>query len=143
MNRPWLAPTALAVALLSLLLNVGLLLQLRRPERWLAPVVERVTGVGVDADGILRYEVTIPSGTPLSLDIPVNERFSVRVDTILPINTRVRVPLNSPLGNYSVVVPIRANVPLRTQLPLTMRHTFQLRTRTTEPIRVPIQLRVN
>ena len=142
MRSPWLAPAALAVALLSLIANVALIWQLRNPERWIVPAVERVTGIGVGADGVLRYDVTIPAGTPLELDIPVNERFAVRVDTVLPINTSVRVPFNTPVGNYSVAVPIRANVPLRTALPLNIRHTFQLRTRTTVPITVPIQLKV-
>ncbi|MBW3628369.1 MAG: hypothetical protein KY464_03645 [Gemmatimonadetes bacterium] len=142
MVRPWLAPAALGVALLSLLLNVGLLWQITHPERWIAPAVERATGIGIGADGVLRYDVTIPAGTPLNLDIPVSERFAVRVDTVLPINTRVRVPFNTPFGNSSVMVPIRADVPLRTALPLNIQHTFRLRTRTTVPISVPIQLKV-
>lgn len=141
-GRGRLAGLALAVAATSLLLNLYLLWQIRHPERLVGPVMERLGGGAIDADGVLRSEVVIPAGTPLSLDIPINERFAVRVDTVLPINTRVRVPLNSPLGNYSVNVPIRANVPLRTQLPLNIRHVFRLRTRTTQPIRVPIQLRL-
>jgi hypothetical protein len=143
MNRPWLAPAALAVALASLLLNGWLFWQLRHPERWVRPAVERLTGGLAGDDGVIRYEVSIPAGTPLNLDIPVNERFSVAVDTVLPINTTVRVPIRGPLGVANVNLPIRANVPLRTRLPLNIRHTFKLRTRTTEPIRVPIQLRLD
>lgn len=142
MSRPWLAPLALGVAALSLTLNLVLLWQLRHPERWIGPAIERVTGVGLGADGVLRYRVSIPAGTPLALDIPVNERFTVRADTVIPINTSVRVPFDTPLGNYSVNVPIRANVPVRTALPLQVRHTFRLRTRTTREIGVPVELRV-
>jgi hypothetical protein len=140
MSRSWIAPAALGVALLSLVINLVLVWELTHPERWIGPAVERATGIGIGADGVLRYDVTIPAGTPLNLDIPVNERFAVRVDTVLPINTRVRVPFNTPFGTSSVMVPIRANVPLRTALPLNIQHTFRLRTRTTAPIVVPIQL---
>ena len=142
MSRPWLAPLALGVAAISLTLNLFLLWQLQHPERWIGPVIERVTGVGLSADGVLRYRVSIPAGTPLALDIPVNERFTVQADTVLPINTQVRVPQNTPFGNHSVNVPIRANVPLRTAHPLHVQHTFRLRTRTTQEIGIPVELRV-
>ena len=137
-----LAPAALAIAVLSLTINLVLIWQVTHPEGWIGPAVERATGIGIGADGVLRYDVTIPAGTPVNLDIPVRERFTVRVDTVLPINTRVRVPCNTPFGSSSVMVPIRADVPLRTALPLNIQHTFRLRTRTTEPISVPIQLKV-
>jgi hypothetical protein len=140
--KPWFAPAAMATAVLSLVINLVLVWQVTHPERWIGPAVERATGIGIGADGVLRYDVVIPAGTPLNLDIPVRERFTVRVDTILPINTRVRVPFNTPFGSSSVMVPIRADVPLRTALPLNIQHTFRLRTRTTEPISVPIQLKV-
>jgi hypothetical protein len=61
---------------------------------------------------------------------------------VIPINTTVRVPLRGPLGTYNVTLPIRARVPLRTSLPLHVRHTFQLRTRTREEIAIPIQIRL-
>ena len=137
-----LAPAALAVALLSLLLNGILLYQLRHPERLLEPVIADLTRDLVDENGMISYDVKIPAGTPLSLDIPIDERFSVAVDTVIPLNTTVRVPIRGPLGVARVAVPIRANIPLRTRLPLHIRHTFGLRTRTTEPITIPIRLRL-
>jgi hypothetical protein len=140
--KAWLAPTALAIAVLSLIVNLVLVWQITHPEGWIGPAVERATGIGIGADGVLRYDVTIPAGTPLNLDIPVNERFAVRVDTVLPINTTINVPIRGPLGVFNARVPIRANVPLRTALPLNIQHTFRLRTRTTAPIIVPIQLKV-
>ena len=143
LGRPWVAPAALALALASLALNGVLLWQLRHPERWVTPVVTSLAGRLGDGSGVIRYEVSIPAGTPLELDIPINERFGVAVDTVIPLNTTVRVPIRGPLGTAYVNVPIRANVPLRTRLPLHIRHTFQLRTRTSQEIRVPVELRLD
>lgn len=141
-GRSWLAPGALALALLSLALNVYLIAQLRRPERWLAPAVERLVTGWEAEDAVIRYEVRLPPGTPIRADIPVDERFTVRVDTVIQVNTRVRVPFRSPFGTHSVELPIRAPIPLRTQLPLHIRHTFQLRTQTGQEIVVPLEIRL-
>lgn len=140
--RRWVAPAALGVALLSLAANAVLLWQLRHPERWAAPAAARVLERWLDADTTFRHVVRIPAGTPLRLDIPVNERFAIRVDTVIPVNTTVRVPLRGPLGTYNVTLPIRARVPLRTSVPLQVRHTFQLRTRTREEIAIPIEVKL-
>jgi hypothetical protein len=96
----------------------------------------------VDSSGVLHYDVRIPAGTPLALDLPVDERFDVAVDTVIPLNTTVRVPIHGPLGVANVKVPIRATVPLHTTLPLRIHHTFHLRTKTTQPIVVPLRLDV-
>lgn len=142
MSRSWVAPTALAVALLSLLLNFAFIWWLRHPERWAGRVVEEVAARLGGESGEIRYDVSIPVGTPLNLDIPIDERFAVAVDTVIPLNTTVRVPIRGPLGTANVNVPIRTNIPLRTRLPLRIRHTFQLRTRTTQPISIPIRIRL-
>lgn len=126
----------------SLVLNLYLLAQLRSPERWALPAIERALAPLTGDDGVVSYTVSIPAGTPLNLDLPVNERFSIAVDTVIPINTTVRVPFDTPVGTRSVVVPIRTDIPVRTRLPLHVRHTFQLRTRTTQEISVPLRIRL-
>lgn len=141
-SRLTVGSVALALAGLSLLLNLFLLWQLSHPERMLAPIVQDLTRDMVDENGVLTYDVSIPAGTPLALDLPIDERFSVAVDTVIPLNTTVRVPIRGPLGVARVAVPIRANIPLRTRLPLHIQHTFRLRTQTTQPISIPIRLRV-
>lgn len=138
--RRWIAPAALAVALVSLAGNAYLLWQLRHPERWAVPAASRLVEAWVGPGATFRDTVRIPAGTPLRLDVPVDERFSIRVDTVLPLNTTVRVPLRGPFGTYDVSLPIRADVPLRTTLPLQVRHTFRLRTRTPEPIEIPVEI---
>jgi len=140
--RRGVAPAALAVALLSLAANGYLLWQLRHPERWAAPAAARMLEEWLGPGGTFRHTVRIPAGTPLRLDIPLDESFSIRVDTVIPINTTVRVPLRGPLGVYNVHLPIRASVPVRTTLPLRIRHTFELNTRTSQEIAIPIEIRV-
>lgn len=138
----WLAPGALVLAGVSLALNLYLFGVLRHPERWAAPLLVRALGELEAEDARVRYEVRLPAGTPISLDIPVDERFTVTVDTVLPIDTRVRVPIETPFGRRSVVVPLRADVPVRAQLPLQIHHTFALRTTTGAEIVIPLELKI-
>lgn len=139
----WIAPAALAVALVSLLMNGVLLWRLRHPERLAAPAVTRLLDRLEAEDARIRYQVRIPVGTPLHFDIPFDQRYSVRVNTVIPIDTRVRVPFRSPLGGtYQVSVPIRTDIPIRTTLPVHLRDTFRLRTATRAEIVAPLEIRV-
>lgn len=143
MERKWIAPAALAVALVSLGLNAVLLWQLRHPERLAAPAVTRLLDRLEAEDARLRYSVRIPVGTPLNFDIPFDQRYNVRINTVIPIDTRVRVPFRSPLGGtYQVSVPIRTDIPIRTVLPVHLRDTFRLRTATRAEIVAPLEVRV-
>lgn len=140
-NAPGLASAALGVALLSLALNGYLLLQLRNPQRSIAPLVARSLQRLAAQDATLRYQVRIPPGTPLRFDIPVRERLQIRLNTELPIDTRIRLPIRSPLGTYNVSVPVQTTIPIRTTVPLQIRHTFRLRTQTQDELVVPLELR--
>lgn len=137
-----MALIALGVALLSLGLNFYLIHQLRNPEQLVAPIVADLTRDLIDEDGVINYEVSIPAGTPIAIDLPIDERFNVSVDTVIPLNTTVRVPIHGPLGVANVRVPIRTDIPLHATLPLHIRHQFQLRTATSETITVPIRIQV-
>jgi hypothetical protein len=136
----WLAPAALAVALLSLALNGVLLWTLRHPERLLAPALGRVVERLAQQDASLKYTVRIPAGTPVHFDIPIDQRYTVRLNTTLPINTNFNLPVNTPFGNRNVRVPVRANIPIRTNMPVHLQDTFRLRTQTEAEIVVPLEV---
>lgn len=139
----WIAPAALAVALVSLGANAWLLLRLRHPERLAAPAVERALERLSAEDVRIRYQVRIPAGTPVHFDIPVDQQYRIKLNTHLPIDTRVRVPFRSPLGGtYQIALPIRADVPIRTEVPVHLRDTFRLRTQTRTELVVPLEVRV-
>lgn len=138
----WLAPAALAIALLSLALNGVLLYLISRPERLLSPVLDRVLTRLEAQDATIKYQVRIPAGMPVHFDIPVDERYDVRLNTSLPINTTVRMPVNTPFGNRTVTVPIRTTIPIRQTVPFHLRDTFRLRTQTQAEIVVPLEIPV-
>ncbi len=140
-SRP-VALVALLIAVVSLLANGFLLWKINHPEDWALPAAADLLR-GLAGEGAsFTYEVRLPAGTPLSLDLPIDERFTVSVDTVIPIRTEAELPIRSPLGNYTVSVPVRADIPVRTRLPLQIRHTFQLRTRTTDEIVFPLEIRI-
>lgn len=133
---------ALGVAVLSLLLNVALLWMVRRPERVVAPMLNRAIERLQQQDATIKYTVRLPAGTPVHFDVPIDERYQVRLNTTLPINTVINLPVNTPFGNQNVRVPVRANVPIRTNLPVHLRDTFRLRTQTQAEIVVPLEIRL-
>lgn len=133
---------ALALALLSLVLNGYLLWLLRNPARLAAPALGRALERLSSDTGSIRYTVRVPVGTPLSFDVPVNQRYRVRIDTRLPIDTRVTLPIRSPLGRYDVSVPLKTQLPIRLDLPVRIQDTFRLRTATRAEMRIPVETRL-
>jgi hypothetical protein len=142
LRAPWIAPAALALALASLALNAALLWRLREPERLAAPMVERVLSRLAEDDAVLRYQVRVAAGTPLHFDVPIDERYTLKLRTTLPIDTNVRVPLRTPLGDRTVTVPIKTSIPIRTDIPLHITDTFRLRTQTQAEYVVPLEVRI-
>lgn len=140
-GRAAVAWLALALAVASLALNLLLVAQLRRAEARAAAAVSRIQAVA-GADTRLRFPVRVPAGTAIRFDAPVDERLVVAIDTVLPVRTRAVLPLRSPLGNYDIRVPVRADVPVRLRLPLHIRHTVNVDARTSGEIVIPLELRL-
>jgi hypothetical protein len=137
-----MAPAALAIALVSLALNGVLLRRLQHPERTLAPALDRVAERLKQSDAAIKYTVRIPAGTPVSFDIPIDQRYTVNLRTTLPINTDVRVPFNTPLGNRVITIPVRTTIPLRQDIPVHLVDTFHLRTQTNAEYVVPLEIKL-
>ena len=141
-HAPWLAAAALGVAALSLALNLFLLWRLRGAEARALGTAREVVDRLAAEDATLRYQIRIPASTPVRMDIPVDERLRVKLNTRLPIDTQVRVPLRGPFGTYNVSVPIKTVIPIQTDVPLHVQHTFRLRTRTEDDLVIPMEIRV-
>ncbi|HEY0151055.1 MAG TPA: hypothetical protein VGB92_03595 [Longimicrobium sp.] len=141
-RNTWIAPVALAVAVLSLLMNAVLLSRLRHPERLAAPAVGRMVERLGKSDATIKYQVRVPSGTPLHFDVPFDQTYTIKLNTTFPINTTVNVPLRGPLGTYMVRLPINARIPIRTDMPVRLRDTFRVRTQTQTEYVIPLEIRV-
>lgn len=141
--RPsWTAPLALLLAAVSLGANGVLLYRLRRPERMLAPALERVSAQLAQSNAIIKYTVRIPAGTPVGFDVPIDQGYTIKLRTSLPIHTTVRVPLNTPFGNRSVTIPVNTTIPIRQDVPVRLVDTFHLRTRTRTEYVIPLEIRL-
>jgi hypothetical protein len=140
--KRWMAPAALAAGLLSLALNGVLLWKLSRPERMLAPMLDRAAAKLGRGDETLRYTVRIPAGTPVHFDVPIDQTYRVKVDTHLPIDTRLVLPIRTPVGRWDVPVPVRTNLPVHLDLPVHLRDTFRLRTATQTELKIPLEVRL-
>ena len=141
-RSPWIAPAALLLAAVSLGANLVLLSRLRRPERMLAPALDRVAGELAKSDASIKYTVRIPAGTPVAFDVPVDQTYTIKLRTTIPINTDVRVPFNTPFGNRVVTIPVRTSVPLRQDFPVHLVDTFHLRTATRAEYVIPLEIKV-
>lgn len=132
----------MVLATLALGMNAYLLWRLRGAEGRALRTAQRALDRLAEEDLRIRYRIRLPAGTPVRLDIPVDERLRVKLSAQLPIDTRVQVPFRTPVGSYNVTVPIRTMVPIRTEVPLRIQHTFRLRTRTQDELVVPLEVRV-
>jgi hypothetical protein len=141
-RSPWIAPLALLLAAVSLGMNAVLLHRLKRPERLVAPALDRVAARLASSNAAIKYTVRIPAGTPVTFDVPIDQRYIIKLRTSLPINTDVRVPFNTPFGNRVISIPVRSNVPLRQDIPVHLMDTFHLRTRTNAEYVVPLEIRL-
>ena len=137
-----IALAAMVVAALALGSNLYLLWRLRSAEDRAVGTALRALDRLAEQDARLQYRIRLPARTPIRLDIPVDERLRVNLNTQLPIDTQVRVPFRSPFGTHQVTIPINTVVPIRTVVPLHIRHTFKLRTQTQDALEVPLEVRI-
>ncbi len=141
-RSPWIAPLALLLAAVSLGANGVLLYKLRHPERMLAPALERVSTHLQRSDASIKYTVRIPAGTPVGFDVPIDQGYTIKLRTALPIHTTVRVPVSTPFGNRSVAIPVNTTIPIRQDVPVRLVDTFHLRTRTRTEYVIPLEIRL-
>jgi hypothetical protein len=111
------------VALVSLGLNlwlINLLVGVRRQAgQGAATAAQALSALSQSS---IDYLVHIEQALPISVTIPISHTLSAPISATLPISTQVLIPLDTPLGQFPINLPIQARVPinLRPQIPISL-----------------------
>ena len=132
------------LVVVSLGLNIYLFNTLLQAKRQLALAASSAaTAVDQLRDTAIDYTVPISQTVPVSFTVAYRQTFTVPISVTLPIDTNVTVPLNTPLGNFPITVPVKTTVPinLNPQVPLSL--TVPVSVSVPISLSVPIHLAVN
>jgi hypothetical protein len=132
-----------AVALLSLLINVGLgysLLVARakaaQGAQTAAQAVAALRAASID------YPVHIQQSLPVSLTLPIHTTVSVPISVTLPIDTQFSFTLHTLVGDFPVNLPLQAMVPVHVQPEVPVNLTVPVSTTVPVSLDVPIHIDV-
>jgi hypothetical protein len=102
-----------AVALLSLLINAGLVYELNLARQKVADGAQTaVEAVAAFRASSLDYTVHVDQTLPVSLTVPFNTTVNVPISTTLPIDTEFSFTLKTLVGDFPVNIPVHAVVPV-------------------------------
>jgi len=121
MKRPFDYYLLWVVALLSLLINAGLVYGLMLARQRAAEGAQTAAeAVAALRSASLEYTVHLDQSLPVSLTVPFNTIVRVPISTTLPIDTEFNFSLHTLLGDFPVNLPVHAEVPvnLTSQVPL-------------------------
>lgn len=139
----WLATAGFALALLSLLLNLVLVLRLGQVSRLGREVALEARGAfdKTQSEGI-NLIVDISQAIPVAVDVPVEETFNVRVQHDLVINETVQSQVTIPVVDRTVTldIPIRATIPLDLDIPVHFGTTVNFQEDVSIDVALPLHL---
>ncbi|HDQ71701.1 MAG TPA: FHA domain-containing protein [Chloroflexi bacterium] len=140
----WLMTTAaLALALISLLINVVLALKLSQVARVGGEIATEMEAVFAQtlAEGIT-LEIDISQTIPISVNVPIDEEFSVQVQHDVSINEVVQAAVTIPVINRAVNIdiPVHATIPLDEVVTVRVQETVGFNEEIPVEMTVPIHL---
>ncbi len=157
----YLTPLALAIALVSLGLNVVLLVRLNQARVGALSVLDRTSRrLDALAEVSLRQTVRVNQAVVVAgelpfqqdFNLPVNTTFPVNmqvpISTTVPINTTARVNVTTLLGPVEVpvtintTVPVNLEVPLNTTVPVDLQVPVSISRTVPYSLTIPIDLQV-
>jgi hypothetical protein len=101
------------VALVSLLLNAGLIYELMLARQKVGAGAQTAAeAVAALRTSSVDYTVHIDRTLPVSLTVPFNTTVNVPISTTLPIDTEFSFSLHTLVGDFPVNIPVHAVVPV-------------------------------
>jgi len=109
------------IAVMSLAINLYLIYALVQARRQVAQAAS-TAAAAVDQLRTAAIDTSVPiqQSLPVSFTVTYRQTVSVPISVTLPINTNVTVPLNTPLGNFPINIPVNTTIPvnINPQIPL-------------------------
>ena len=144
-HRRWPLVLLWGLLLLSLGLHLWTLLTLQRVRSLaheqlglLYTQVGQLNGEVLSLDLPVRQTLQVTTTVPirhtlqLTTTVPIRQQLTVPIDTTITLNEQVSIPLQAPWGEVLLPIPLRAAVPVRTTIPVTIQQDV--------PVSVPVEL---
>ena len=88
----------------------------------------------------MTYTIAIDQQLPINIDVPIQRSLEVPVNTEVRIQQNIELPVETALGNFTIPVPIDANIPISTTVPIAFDQTVTISTTVPIKLDVPIQI---
>jgi hypothetical protein len=141
MKRPFDYYLLWGVALLSLLINAGLVYALlvarQRAGEGAQTAAEAVAAFRTSSVG---YAVHVDQTLPVSLTVPFNTVVNVPISTTLPIDTEFGFSLHTLVGDFPVNIPVHATVPVNLVTQVPVRMSVPISTTVPVVLDLPVQI---
>jgi hypothetical protein len=130
-----------ALTLLSLMLNGAVIYVLLQGQQIALNTVNDARAVVTNVnDATISYTIEVDQEIPVAASVPFYEVVSVPINTVLPVETTVMVPINLGVISYSLEVPISTIIPVDLEVTVPISQTVNVVTTVPLDLDVPIEI---
>jgi hypothetical protein len=129
------------LTLLSLTLNGAVIYGLLQAQRIaLGAVSDARAIVSSIGDVTISYTVEVDQEIPVAASVPFYEEVIVPVNTVLPVDTIVVIPIDLGVTSYDLEVPINTIIPVDLEIAVPISKTIEVVTTVPLDVDVPIEI---
>ncbi len=132
------------LTLLSLMLNGAVIYGLLQAQQIALNVVSDARAIVNDiGDVTISYTVEVDQEIPVAASVPFYEEVVVPVNTVLPVDTTVVIPIDLGLTSYDLEVPISTIIPVDLEIAVPISKTIDIVTTVPLDLDVPIEIPIS